>query len=282
MVSKAKFQVLPCIDARIHAVEAQSGQSFARHTHEQFGIGLITHGAQKSFSGCGMVEAGAGDLITVNPNEVHDGAPLGDAGRSWKMLYLAPELAADLLRDVGDAGRAAVAPDADRVGALEFTAPVLRNARLAAAFSRAYAAATSSLPAARLAAEQNMLDLMAQTLLRRRAAGRYAAHAAPPTVVAQSMMEDDPLADWSLAELSMACGMSRFQLVRSFARNTGFTPHAYLLHRRILLARQLIVGGMPLVEAAAASGFADQSHMTRVFVRKYGIAPGAFAISFKT
>jgi quercetin dioxygenase-like cupin family protein len=98
-MAKSDFQVVPCGDARIHAVEAHSGQSFSRHTHEQFGIGLVTQGAQKSFSGCGMVEAGAGDLITVNPNEVHDGMPLGDAGRSWKMLYLEPALAAELLRD---------------------------------------------------------------------------------------------------------------------------------------------------------------------------------------
>jgi AraC-like DNA-binding protein len=76
--------------------------------------------------------------------------------------------------------------------------------------------------------------------------------------------------------------LSRFQLVRSFSRNTGFTPHAFLLHRRILLARRLIAGGMALADAAAASGFADQSHMTRVFTRKYGVSPGAFAISFKT
>jgi AraC-like DNA-binding protein len=76
--------------------------------------------------------------------------------------------------------------------------------------------------------------------------------------------------------------VSRFQLVRSFARNTGLTPHAYLVQRRVLLARRLIAGGTALADAAAASGFADQSHMTRVFVRKYGMAPGAFAISFKT
>lgn len=272
---KANFHVLPCSDPRIQAVEAHSGQSFSRHTHDAFGIGLVTRGAQKSFSGCGMVEACAGDLITVNPNEVHDGTPLGDAGRSWKMLYLAPDLAAEMLREA----------NVGRAGALEFSAPVLRDERLAAAFARAYDAATSTLPAARLAAEQTLLDLMAHTLLRRRtvavgAAG--AASSAAPTATAQSMMEDDPMADWSLAELAQACGLSRFQLVRSFARNTGFTPHAYLLHRRILLARQLIAGGTPLAAAAAASGFADQSHMTRVFVRKYGIAPGAFAISFKT
>jgi len=264
-MAKANFQVLPCGDARIQAVEAHSSQSFSRHTHEQFGIGLLTHGASKSFSGCGMVEACAGNVITVNPNEVHDGAPLGDGGRSWKMLYLEPSFAAELLRD-GDTGIGGAS--------LEFSAPVLRDAGLAAKFERAYATATSGLPGARLAAEHHLLDLMAQTLLRRRAA---AARAAAPTAIAQSMIEDDPLSDWSLSELADACGLSRFQLVRSFARNTGFTPHAFLLHRRILLARRLIAGGMALADAAAASGFADQSHMTRVFTHKYGIAPGAFA-----
>ncbi|WP_431476536.1 AraC family transcriptional regulator [Massilia eburnea] len=268
-MAKANFQVLPCGDARIQAVEAHSSQSFSRHTHEQFGIGLLMQGGSKSFSSCGMVEAGPGDVITVNPNEVHDGAPLGDGGRSWKMLYLEPGFAADLLReaDVGAGG-----------ASLEFRAPVLQDACLAVGFMRAYTAATSALPAARLAAEHHLLDLMARTLLRRRAAP---APTPAPTAVAQSMMEDDPLSDWSLSELADACSLSRFQLVRSFSRNTGFTPHAYLLHRRILLARRLIACGMALAEAAAASGFADQSHMTRVFTRKYGVAPGAFAISFK-
>jgi AraC-like DNA-binding protein len=37
---------------------------------------------------------------------------------------------------------------------------------------------------------------------------------------------------------------------------------------------------MPLAEAAFASGFADQSHMTRVFVRKYGLSPRLYAGAF--
>jgi AraC-like DNA-binding protein len=32
-----------------------------------------------------------------------------------------------------------------------------------------------------------------------------------------------------------------------------------------------------LVDAALASGFADQSHMTRLFVRAYGLSPGVYA-----
>ena len=72
-------------------------------------------------------------------------------------------------------------------------------------------------------------------------------------------------------------GLSRFQLVRAFSRATGLTPHAYLVQARVHLARRLIGGKMPLAEVAAASGFADQSHMTRAFTARYGLAPGVYA-----
>jgi len=81
----------------------------------------------------------------------------------------------------------------------------------------------------------------------------------------------------TLADLAEASGLGKFQLLRGFVRATGFTPHAYLVQRRIDLARRLIARHMPLAHAAFASGFADQSHMTRVFVRKYGVSPGHYA-----
>ena len=81
----------------------------------------------------------------------------------------------------------------------------------------------------------------------------------------------------TLADLARECGLGPFQVLRGFARATGLTPHAYLVQRRIHLARRLIAGGTPLAAAAAASGFADQSHMTRTFCRSYGVSPRAYA-----
>lgn len=81
----------------------------------------------------------------------------------------------------------------------------------------------------------------------------------------------------SLNDLARLCGISRFQVLRGFARETGLTPHAYLVQRRLQMARRLIAQGMDLAEAAASSGFADQSHMTRAFVRTYGLSPGRYA-----
>ncbi|GAA0614670.1 hypothetical protein GCM10008943_32310 [Paenochrobactrum glaciei] len=48
-------------------MSADTSHAFGRHTHDQFGIGIIMRGAQKSMSGRGGVKAEARDLITVNP-----------------------------------------------------------------------------------------------------------------------------------------------------------------------------------------------------------------------
>ena len=54
----------------------------------------------------------------------------------------------------------------------------------------------------------------------------------------------------------------------------GLTPHEYRTQRRLRHARQLIARGAPLAEVAADSGFADQSHMNRLFLRAFGYTPG--------
>lgn len=103
-MARGRFRVVPCGMAGVLAVEAESAHAFPRHSHEQFGVGLIVRGAQRSLSGRGVVEAGAGDLITVNPSEVHDGASLGGRGRAWRMLCLDPSLVADFAGGSGHQG----------------------------------------------------------------------------------------------------------------------------------------------------------------------------------
>jgi AraC-like DNA-binding protein len=96
--------------------------------------------------------------------------------------------------------------------------------------------------------------------------------------VAKALQRVDSAPDTpvSLAELAALSGVSRFQLLRGFAREVGITPHAYLVQRRVRLARQLLADGQTLAKAAVQAGFADQSHMTRAFVRQLGITPGRY------
>ncbi|MEK1933515.1 MAG: AraC family transcriptional regulator [Pararhizobium sp.] len=258
-----EFRIKRCAIGGVEAVEADTAHSFGRHTHDQFGIGVIIRGAQESASGRGPVEAGPGDVITVNPGEVHDGHPIGDAGRSWRMLYFDPCLIADAVLDIAE-GRAE-----DFV----FSRPVMSDLSAVEGFVRVYAAMTETRET--LAGEGGLLQLIA-SLMDRRPQIRFV----PSVSRAKALIDDDPADEVTLADLAAVSGLSRFQVVRAFAKATGMTPHAYLVQRRIGMVRRMIAKGTPLADAAFAGGFADQSHMTRSFVRAYGVTPGAYALAF--
>jgi AraC-like DNA-binding protein len=66
-------------------------------------------------------------------------------------------------------------------------------------------------------------------------------------------------------------------LVRSFTATFGLPPHAYLTGRRVGLARRLLLAGQRPAEVATATGFYDQSHLTRHFRRYVGTTPGRYA-----
>jgi AraC-like DNA-binding protein len=80
--------------------------------------------------------------------------------------------------------------------------------------------------------------------------------------------------DLSLADIADACAASVSSLTRGFKAALGVSPHRWVLNRRIALAQRLIYeGAMPLSEVAVYCGFADQSHLTRVFMRHVASSP---------
>jgi len=78
----------------------------------------------------------------------------------------------------------------------------------------------------------------------------------------------------SNADVAAACGLSQNYFVTAFRQGTGETPHACLLRFRVAKAKELLLGPMAIADIALACGFGDQSHLTRVFAKHTGIAPG--------
>src|SRR5262249_29306188 len=127
----------------VEAMTLFTAHRFPRHSHDQLAIGVIDFGAQCSWSGVGQVRASAGDVITANPSEMHDGVPLGGKPRGWRMLYFDPSLVA---REVEE----------EIAGEVETTRPVVRDPVFARAFTRLFESVTASQPD-RLAEEENLL-----------------------------------------------------------------------------------------------------------------------------
>lgn len=92
-----------------------------------------------------------------------------------------------------------------------------------------------------------------------------------------AFMEEHCLRGVRLQELADLAGLSPSYFCAAFKASTGMPPHKWQMRVRIervkaLLERQRI----PLADAAAAAGFSDQAHLTRVFRQVEGVTPGAW------
>lgn len=246
----------------IEAISILSDRTFPRHSHDEFGIGVLLDGAQDSWSGRGLVEAQAGDVITVNPGELHDGIGRPDRTRHWRMLFLSPAALAEVLDIPADG--------------FEMEHPVLRRHSARPAVEAAIAAATSDRPDPNRIEEALLLAIHGTSSQTERLDRRTAPSHSPSVARVRDRIEAEADGPLSLADHAATAGLSRFQILRRFAHEVGTTPHGYLTQHRVKLARRAIAAGSPLADAAVASGFADQSHMTRAFARQIGMSPGRY------
>jgi AraC family transcriptional regulator len=77
--------------------------------------------------------------------------------------------------------------------------------------------------------------------------------------------------------LARIAGRSPFHFTRVFARSVGMTPYRYVVHLRLQRALELMRDGRyGLAEIAAATGFADESHLSRWVRRVHGVSPTEF------
>lgn len=89
---------------------------------------------------------------------------------------------------------------------------------------------------------------------------------------AQAMIEANIDGNIGLASVADECRLSASYFARAFTRSTGKPPHMWLTDRRVDRAKELILKSS-LADVAAACGFADQAHFTRVFAANVGTTP---------
>jgi AraC-like DNA-binding protein len=248
----------------LEAMSLVTEQSFPRHSHDQFGIGIFTQGAQRSWSHLGKIEAAAGNIIMVNPGEMHDGIPL-DGPRSWQMVYLDPELVA---------GEFQGEIKAENI----LLRPVVEDQQLRGLMLRLFSEIVASAPDDTAVEEALLLCLMRISRFHL-CAQRPGKSDTPAIALARQYLDEAPEEKISLDVLATLCGLSRFQLIRGFSRATGITPHAYLVQSRVRLARRLLAEGHSPADTAFMAGFADQSHLTRAFQKQFAITPGSYQAS---
>ena len=73
--------------------------------------------------------------------------------------------------------------------------------------------------------------------------------------------------------------ISKYHLLRKFDAQMGTTVHRYILQKRLLIAKQLLAGGVAPSEACGYCGFGDYANFYRAFRSEYGATPRQYAQS---
>lgn len=233
--------------------------TYPPHTHDAWTLFVVDDGAVRYDLDGRARAATPVDVSVLPPWVTHDGRPATSGGYRKRVVYLEPEV-------LGDAriGHAVDAP--------ALADPGLRHA--VDGLHEALACPDDALEAETRTAF--VIERIRATL----PAGRRAVDApAPPADLADALRAflDARLTESvTLRQAAIDLGAGETVLARSFVRAFGIAPHAYVIGRRLDLARDRILAGESLATVAADTGFFDQAHLTRAFKRFLGTTPGRF------
>ncbi len=98
--------------------------------------------------------------------------------------------------------------------------------------------------------------------------------------MAQDFIERNFSEDLTVERIAGEVALSTSQLIRIFKRQTGTTPHNYLLRYRITRAKELLAEtSMPVGQVSREVGFASESNFSYRFSQMAGQSPSAYRAS---
>ncbi|MDR5827194.1 AraC family transcriptional regulator [Caballeronia sp. LP006] len=238
--------------------------SYDVHAHDTACFALLTGGAIRIRMRGTEFVARRGDLYAIDADEPHAGWPVDEAGWTQRTLYV----------DVAHL-RALAGDERMRGGGL--IGPIIRDPALCAALHDVHRSSEEQGPS--LYRDERYLQFAARLTGRHMTDRTKDAKAPrePRAVAAARGFIDERLGEQvHLEDIAEAANLPPYRLFRAFSRETGMTPHEYQRQARVRVAMALIRDGGALSDIAAATGFADQAHLTRTFRRMLGVTPGAY------
>jgi len=236
-----------------------AGRAYERHRHDTYAIGLTDRGVQMfDYRGSARTSL-PGEVVTLYPDEPHDGRAGTREGFGYRIVYIQPSRLSEALRVLR--GKASPLPF--------MREPVTMNPGLSHAVARAFDA-----PLEALAADSIVVELAEALAGAEQPVGvpRLDAKAVDR---ARQMLDAECTRTVHSRELESITGLSRYDLARQFRAMVGTSPHRYLLMRRLDFARRRLHEGR-LADVACDAGFADQAHFTRTFKAAFGLTPARY------
>jgi len=138
------------------------------------------------------------------------------------------------------------------------------------------------------AAELYSLSLIAQILVMVNRVALRAGRAPEPRENAHSVVyrilsyiNEHYNEDLSLDFLANEFFISKYHLSREFSRVVGTSVYRYIIQKRLIMARQMMLSGVPTSEVYQHCGFGDYSNFYRAFKSEYQVSPREYLENLK-
>jgi AraC-like DNA-binding protein len=238
------------------------------HAHAEFQLTLYAGGPRRFKIASHDFAGPPRTSIIIQAGEPHSSVPVADPVLALRTFYLAESTVAEAAASLWGGN-----------GTVAFRTPLIDDVETVMRLEAAHRALDH-----RTLEGEEKICLALQRLLRRNATptgpARRSTGADARVAKVRELLDDRAAENVGLDELAAAAGISRFHLIRVFQRRYGLTPFAYQRSRRIEKARAVLRTGKSIADAAAAAGFADQSHLGRSFRSVMGSTPGEYRESY--
>ncbi len=237
-------------------------QKFPNHFHEFYVLGFIEGGKRHLWCRGEEYDVSTGDLILFNPRDNHYCAPINGEILDYRAVNINPDVMRKAAREI---------TGHDQLP--RFTQNVVPQSEITSLIADVYDAILSGAP--KLKKAEAFYFLIEQVL--QEYAVDFDQCPAPqpnPQIQALCSIYRGPLrGEVTLEELAGRAGFGKSYLLRCFTQQIGVSPYRYLQTIRIDRAKKLLEQGIAPIEAAAMTGFADQSHFTNYFKDFIGLTP---------
>ncbi len=291
-----------------HAWGPNSALSLSPHFHDEYLICAQIQGHEECEVSGKLHQFAAGDVVLINPQQVHTGNVKGSEQLEYISLYVDRSLVQGLAAADGLSSHTpefTVVKDSDQGALIEKLQTLLDLVReqagtqifplpktpadpeieLPTKFASGAPQRDAPSPPIAIAVESALHDVVFHafdSLSNLRRPVLRSTHRVGHRKIARSMDyirslgSEDP-SKISLDELAEVAGLSKYHFLRQFSQVVGMTPGAYLRTLRLChAARKLRTTEMPILEIALSVGFADHPSFSRAFARHMGMTPSEY------
>jgi AraC-like DNA-binding protein len=267
MKEKADFEIANAFNG-IEVVNANyTKQTFSKHVHEGYTIGVIEYGAQRFYRSGSSHLAGKNSTILVNADDVHTGESATPNGWGYRAMYPTPEHFRQISIDLYNGKN--VTP--------YFQPSVIEDPQLAQQLRLIFSQVKVNSP--KLLMETLFYATLMSLTLRHSSTNTFPkdiSGSKQKLLLAREFLDSYPQEDISLEQLAAISGLSQFHFIRQFKKYFDLAPHAYQIQARLKKAKGLLMLGVKSSQVALDCGFHDQSHFTHHFKKALGTTPSRF------